>query len=105
MIATRRYVHPARAVSFLHLRIVSKGAYTTIGDEDLRQRATMTGRLPSHGLNGVDGRAGGTRGDREQGCQPWRVEGICVSLRRHRRVRRRGWMLNCKGKLEVCPLF
>lgn len=34
--------------------------HTTVGNEDLGERAAMTSSLSSHGMNGVDGRHGQT---------------------------------------------
>lgn len=48
--------------------------YTPIGNKDLRERATVTSRLPAHGLDGVDGCARRTGRGHERVGQPRRVE-------------------------------
>jgi len=48
--------------------------YTSIGNKDLRERATVTSRLPAHGLDGMNGCAGGTGRGHERVGQPRRVE-------------------------------
>lgn len=48
--------------------------YTSIRDKDLGERATVTSRFSAHGLDGMNGCAGGAWRGHERMGQPGRME-------------------------------
>src|SRR5258708_4641475 len=54
--------------------------YTSISNQDFRQRSIVTRCLPPHRVDGVDWGARDTRCPRQNGCKPWGMESV---RRRH----------------------